>query len=88
MQAQTIELQKYNIIQQIMNIDNSSLLNKVSKYITREEKKVATIEEKDDTSMTKEEFFAMIDERMQEYEKGNYYTFDSVEEMVQHFNNL
>ena len=38
--------------------------------------------------MTKEEFFAMIDQRMEAYEKGNYITFSSPEEMHRYFENL
>lgn len=37
------------------------------------------------TLMSKEEFFKMVDERMESYEKGNYIAFSSPEEMHKYF---
>ena len=55
--------------------------------MSRAKKKAATKCE-DDTCMTKEEFFAMINQRMEAYEKGNNITFSSPEEMHRYFENL
>ena len=39
----------------------------------------------DPTLMSKDEFFKMIDERMESYENGNYVEFSSPEEMHKYF---
>lgn len=38
--------------------------------------------------MTKEEYFAMIDQRAAEYEQGKYHTYESVEELDKHIRSL
>ncbi|MBO6117569.1 MAG: hypothetical protein J6P44_03395 [Bacteroidales bacterium] len=85
MPALTIERQQTDIIKSVLNIRNPEVLKDLRSYIKKKDKQETP---KDDTLMTKEEFFAMIDRRMEEYEKGNYITFDSPEEMEQYFNSL
>ena len=85
MQAATIESRQNDLIRSILSIRDLDVLNRLQVSVRRAKKKAA---EKDDTCMTKEEFFAMIDQRMEEYEKGNYITFSSPEEMHRYFENL
>ena len=85
MQAATIESRQNDLIRSILSIRDLDVLNRLQVSVRRAKKKAA---EKDDTCMTKEEFFAMIDQRMEAYEKGNYITFSSPEEMYRYFENL
>ena len=40
------------------------------------------------TLMTKDEYFAMLDQRAAEYEQGKYHTYSSVEELDRHIRSL
>lgn len=71
MQAATIESRQNDLIRSILSIRDLDVLNRLQVSVRRAKQKAA---EKDDTCMTKEEFFAMIDQRMENYEKGNYHT--------------
>ena len=63
--------------------DNESLMRKLTRYAKR------LVKEKDDpTLMTKEEFFARIDESKKEYEKGQYASFNNLEDMNAWLNSL
>jgi len=42
----------------------------------------------DPTLMSKDEYFAMIDQRAAEYEQGKYHTYESVEELDKHIRSL
>ena len=42
----------------------------------------------DPTLMTKDEYFAMLDQRAAEYEQGKYHTYSSVEEPDRHIRSL
>ncbi len=59
--------------------EDSDLMKKAMLYLRKLARQKQ--QEKDDTSMTKEEFFSMIDHRMEDYEKGEYLSFSSPEEM-------
>ena len=48
-------------------------------------RKLARQKQQDDATMTKEEYFSMIDKRIENYEKGEYVSFSSPEEMHQYF---
>lgn len=56
--------------------DNESLMRRLTRYAKRLVK-----EKEDSTLMTKEEFFARIDESKKEYEKGEYVSFGNLEDM-------
>lgn len=56
--------------------DNESLMRRLTRYAKRLVK-----EKEDPTLMTKEEFFARIDESKKEYEKGEYVSFGNLEDM-------
>ena len=56
--------------------DNELLMRRLSRYVKRLVK-----EKEDPTLMTKEEFFARIDESKKEYEKGEYVSFGNLEDM-------
>lgn len=56
--------------------DDETLMRRLSKYVKR-----LTKEKSDPTLMTKEEFFARVDEARREYDEGKYRSFTSVEEM-------
>lgn len=58
MQAATIESRQNDLIRSILSIRDLDVLNRLQVSVRRAKKKAA---EKDDTCMTKEEFFAMID---------------------------
>lgn len=51
-------------------------------------RKLAKQKQQDDATMTKEEFLSMIDKRMENYEKGEYVSFSSPEEMHQYLETL
>ena len=44
-------------------------------------RKLANQKQEDEALMTKDEFLSMIDKRMEDYEKGEYVSFSSPEEM-------
>ena len=71
MQAATIESRQNDLIRSILSIRDLDVLNRLQVSVRRAKQKAA---EKDDTCMTKEEVFAMIDQRMESYEKGNDHT--------------
>lgn len=56
--------------------DDETLMRRLSKYVKR-----LTKEKSDPTLMTKEEFFARVDEARREYDEGKYRSFTNVEEM-------
>ncbi|MBR1513326.1 MAG: hypothetical protein IJ622_03440 [Bacteroidales bacterium] len=57
--------------------EDSDLMKKAMVYL----RKLARQKQEDDALMTKDEFFSMIDRRMENYEKGEYLSFSSPEEM-------
>ena len=57
--------------------EDSDLMKKAMVYL----RKLARQKQEDDATMTKDEFFSMIDKRMEDYEKGEYVSFSSPEEM-------
>lgn len=57
--------------------EDSELMKRAMVYL----RKLARQKQQDDATMTKEEFFSMIDKRMEDYEKGEYVSFSSPEEM-------
>lgn len=63
--------------------DNESLMRRLTIYAKRLAK-----EKKDPTLMTKEEFFARVDESKKEYEEGEYTSFNNLEEMNEWLNSL
>lgn len=63
--------------------DNESLMRRLTRYAKRLVK-----EKNDPTLMTKEEFFARIDESRKEYEKGQYTSFNNLEDMNAWLNSL
>ena len=56
--------------------DDVSLMRRLSRYVKR-----LVREKEDSTLMTKEEFFARVDESKKEYEKGEYVSFGNLEDM-------
>ena len=64
--------------------DDEILMRRLSKYVKRLAKEKAD----DPTLMTKEEFFARVDEARREYDEGKYRAFSSVEEMNAWLNSL
>lgn len=56
--------------------DNELLMRRLSRYVKR-----LVREKEDSTLMTKEEFFARVDESKKEYEKGEYVSFGNLEDM-------
>ena len=62
--------------------DNEALMRRLTRYA----KKLA--KEKDPTLMTKEEFFARVDEARREYDEGKYHTFDSIEDLDRYIRSL
>lgn len=74
MATMTLERQRNDIIKSIRKTTDTNLLDKIASLLNYKAVNEPQVEKKDDTCMTKEEFFAMIDRRMEEYEKGNYHT--------------
>lgn len=68
--------QRRNIPQSRPIAEDEGLMKRAAKYL----KKLATQKE-DDTLMTKEEFFARIDESLQQAKEGKVKTFTDIEEM-------
>ncbi|MBQ9312618.1 MAG: hypothetical protein IJ213_06180 [Bacteroidales bacterium] len=81
----TIERQQNDIIRSILNIKNPEILKDLRSYIKKKSKE-KTVE--DDTIMTKEEFFDMIDKTMEDYEQGCYTRVSSKEELHDFLNTL
>ena len=63
--------------------ENENLMKRAAKYL----KKLAA-QEKDETLMTKEEFFAKIDESLQQAREGKVITFDNTTDMTAWLNSL
>lgn len=63
--------------------EDENMLNRVAKYLRKLVK-----EKEDPTLMSKEEFFAKIDEAKREYEEGNYIAFDNIDDMHAWLNSL
>jgi hypothetical protein len=57
--------------------EDSDLMKKAMIYL----RKLANQKQEDEALMTKDEFLSMIDKRMEDYEKGEYVSFSSPEEM-------
>ena len=64
--------------------EDSELMKRAMIYLRKLDKQ----KQQDDATMTKEEFFSMIDKRMENYEKGEYVSFSSPEEMHQYLETL
>ena len=64
--------------------EDSDLMKKAMIYL----RKLARQKQEDDALMTKEEFLSMIDKRMENYEKGEFVSFSSPEEMHQYLETL
>ena len=60
--------------------EDETMLDKVAKYV----RKLAKQMTEDPTRMSKEEYFAMINQRKEEYAQGKYHTFTSVEDLDKH----
>ena len=56
--------------------DNESLMRRLTRYAKRLVK-----EKEDPTLMSKEDFFARVDEAKKEYTEGKYTSFDNIEDM-------
>lgn len=63
--------------------DNETLMRRLTRYAKRLVK-----EKKDSTLLTKEEFFANVDEAKKEYEEGKFKSFNNLEEMNAWLNSL
>ena len=63
--------------------EDETMLNRVAKYLRKLVK-----EKEDPTLMSKEEFFARIDEAKREIEEGKGITFDNLEDMNAWLNSL
>lgn len=63
--------------------DNDTLMRRLTRYAKRLAK-----EKEDPTLMTKEEFFARVDEAKRDYENGNYKSFSNLDEMNAWLNSL
>ena len=64
--------------------EDSDLMKKAMIYL----RKLANQKQEDEALMTKDEFLSMIDKRMEDYEKGEYVSFSSPEEMHQYLETL
>ncbi|MBQ9253921.1 MAG: hypothetical protein IJ180_04005 [Bacteroidales bacterium] len=78
MPSLTIERQQYDIIKSVLNIRNPKLLKDLSLFIKENSKQETA---KDDTLLTKGEFFTMIDNVVKDVNKGNYTLVSSDEEL-------
>ena len=63
--------------------DNDALMRRLTRYAKRLAK-----EKEDPTLMTKEEFFARVDEAKKEYENGMFKSFSNLDEMNAWLNSL
>ena len=64
--------------------EDSDLMKKAMIYL----RKLANQKQEDEALMTKDEFLSMIDKRMEDYEKGEYVSFSSPEEMHKYLESL
>lgn len=64
--------------------EDSDLMKRAMIYL----RKLARQKQQDDATMTKEEFFSMIDKRMEKFENGEFVSFSSLEEMHNYFASL
>ena len=64
--------------------EDSDLMKRAMLYL----RKLARQKQQDDATMTKEEFFSLVDNRMENSEKGEYVSFSSPEEMHQYLETL
>ena len=64
--------------------DDETLMNKVLKYV----KKLAATKKADPTLMTKEEFFARVDEALEQAREGRVHRIETKEELNQFLNSL
>lgn len=64
--------------------DDETLMRRLSRYVKRLAKEKAN----DPTLMSKEEFFARVDEARREYDEGKYHTFDSIEDLDRYIRSL
>ena len=64
--------------------EDESVLRRVAKYLTRIAKRMTD----DPTCMTKEEYFAMLDQSKEQAKRGEVYRFDDKEKMLNWLNTL
>ena len=64
--------------------EDEALLNKAAKYIRRLAKQLTD----DPTCMTKEEFFARVDDAKRQADKGEVYRFNDKQKMIEWLNSL
>lgn len=64
--------------------EDSDLMKRAMIYL----RKLARQKQQDDATMMKEEFFSMIDKRLENYENGEYVSFTPPEEMHSYFESL
>lgn len=64
--------------------DDETLMKKVLKYV----KKLAATKKADPTLMTKEEFFARVDEALEQARQGHVHRIGTKEELSQFLNSL
>ena len=64
--------------------EDSDLMRRAMNYL----RKLAREKRKDDSLMTKDEFFTMIDRRMEDYDKGEFVSFASPNDMHRYFDSL
>ena len=64
--------------------ENQSLLDKAAKYIRRLVKQMT----EDPTCMTKEEFFARVDESKAQYDRGEYHEMKQDEDLTTYLRRL
>lgn len=64
--------------------EDSDLMKKAMLYL----RKLARQKQEDEALMTKDEFLSMVDKRMEDYEKGEYVSFSSPEEMHKYLESL
>lgn len=64
--------------------EDSDLMRRAMYYL----RKLAREKRQDDSLMTKDEFFAMVDKRMEDYDKGEFVSFASSDEMHRYFDSL
>ena len=88
MATMTLESRRKDIINSIRKTTDANLLDKIAYLLNYKALEEPLTEETDDTCMTKEEFFAMIDKSMEEYEKGHYTRVSSREELHNYLNSL
>ena len=85
MQAVSVESSQNDLIRSILSIHDIAVLKRLQVSVRHAKEK---LDDADNASMSKEDFLAMLDRRMDEYEKGNYIAFSSPEEMHRYFENV